>query len=60
MMAITNEEFIAYEKVRKSGVTNMFDVDFVVELSGLSREKVMEIMRDYSNQARRYLGKEPI
>jgi len=46
-MEITKEEFEAYEKVRASGVTNMFAVNVVCELSGLDREKVMEIMKTY-------------
>ena len=44
---ITKEEFEAYEAVRSSGVTNMFAVNVVSELSGLSRDRVMKIMREY-------------
>ena len=40
-MKITEEEFEAYENVRNSGVTNMFDVRYVCELSGLEKEKVL-------------------
>jgi hypothetical protein len=45
---ITKEQFIAYEKVRQSGVTNMFAIDLVGDLSGLSRKECLEIMKTYS------------
>jgi len=45
---ITKEQFESYEAVRESGVTNMFAVNTVCELSGLTREQVMEIMKNYS------------
>lgn len=35
---------MAYEDVRLSGVTNMFAVTTVCALTGLSKEKVLEIM----------------
>jgi len=44
---ITKEQFIAYESVRQSGVTNMFDVKYVCALSGLERSQVMQIMNKY-------------
>lgn len=44
---ITKEEFVAYEEVRESGVTNMFDVKTVSRLSELPKEKVFEIMKRY-------------
>ena len=47
-MNITKEEFEAYEKVRASGKTNMFNVSFVCSLSGLERGKVFTIMKNYS------------
>jgi len=55
-MEITREEFEAYEKVRVSGVTNMFDVPVVESLSGLSREKILSIMKDYHNLMKKYPG----
>lgn len=45
--SITKEDCEAYEAVRVSGVTNMFMVATVCEISGLSREKVMTIMENY-------------
>ena len=47
-MKITNDEFVSYEEIRSSGVTNMWDVKLVCELSGLEKDKVMFIMKSYS------------
>ena len=44
---ITKEQFEVYEKVRSSGVTNMFNISLVCELSCLDRETVMEIIKKY-------------
>lgn len=44
---ISKKEFESYVNVQNSGVTNMFDVTRVCELSGLSRDKVMFIMKHY-------------
>lgn len=52
---ISPEDYEAYEDVRQSGVTNMFDVRTVMELSGLSRDMVMKIMKNYS-EARKVYG----
>jgi len=54
MGEITKEEFEAYEKVRKSGVTNMFDVPVVGRLSGLSRNKIFAIMKEYKELMEKY------
>ena len=50
------DEFIAYEAVRSSGATNMFNVKMVEELSGLDRETIFSIMKNYSELAEAYLG----
>lgn len=58
-MPITKEEFLAYEDVRRSGVTNMFDIVAVSRLSGLDRKKVLEIHKHYSAfKAEHLKGKE--
>ena len=44
---VTQDEFNAYEDVRESGVTNMFNVSVVSDYSGLSKEKIIEIMSNY-------------
>ena len=51
---ITKEDYIAYEKVRLSGKTNMFDVPVVQVLSGLTREKIIEIMEHFSELMEKY------
>ena len=51
---ITKEEFKAFEAVRSSGVTNMFDVVTVQKLSGLRREKIFEIMKTYDELLKKY------
>lgn len=47
-MDVTREEFEAYEEVRQSGITNMFDVKTVEAHSGLDRETILAIMKCYS------------
>mgnify|MGYP001160527562 CR=1 FL=1 len=54
-MEITKEEFEDYERVRASGVTNMFDVRTVVELSNcLTRDKCLQIMKEYGELEKKY------
>ncbi len=54
METITRKEFEAYEKVRVSGVTNMLMVGNVSELSGLSREVIMTIIKNYFELVKKY------
>ena len=54
MSPVTEEEFEAYEDVRESGVTNMFDVKMVESLSGLSKETIMSIMQHYGELKDKY------
>ena len=44
---ITQDDFNAYEDVRQSGVTNMFNTAVVSDYSGLSRDKIVSIMQNY-------------
>jgi len=53
-MNITQEEFDAYEDVRQSGVTNMFNVSVVSDYSGLSRQQIMAIMSNYKTLHEKY------
>jgi hypothetical protein len=53
-MNITQDEFDAYEDVRQSGVTNMFDVSTVSDYSGLSRDKIITIMKTYETLYSKY------
>jgi len=54
---MTKEKFLAYEKVRRSGKVNMFDVSTVMGLSGgvLDKEDCLDIMKNYSNYKYKYL-----
>ena len=53
-MSITQEEFDAYEDVRQTGVTNMFNVSVVSDYSGLSRDKIITIISNYDTLSKRY------
>ena len=53
-MIITKEQFQAYENVRVSGVTSMWNTGIVSDLSGLDREEVLEIMKHYSDLKKQY------
>ena len=54
---VNEEEFLKYEDIRKSGVTNMFDIKTVVKLSEnlLDKEKCLDIMKNYSKYSEQYL-----
>ena len=54
MEEITQEQFEAYVDVQESGVTNMFDVKTVSELSGLEKEQIMTIMQSYGELKEKY------
>ena len=51
---ITQDDFQAYEDVRESGVTNMFNTSVVSDYSGLGRDKIVSIMQNYSALKDRY------
>lgn len=52
------EKFIAYENVRKSGVTNMFDVKAVCYYAEveLTRADCIYIMQNYAELYEKYIG----
>ena len=54
MSEITKEQFEAYVDVQMSGVTNMFNIKLVSELSGLEKEQIMEIMTNYGELKDKY------
>ncbi|GHU07450.1 hypothetical protein FACS189431_2040 [Alphaproteobacteria bacterium] len=54
---VSKEDFLAYENVRVRGVTNMFAINVVQELSGLERETILNIMDNYSEYRKKYLDK---
>ena len=53
-MSITQEEFDAYEDVRQSGVTNMFNVSVVSDYSGLNKNQIITIISNYDTLSKRY------
>ena len=54
MEKITEEQFDAYVDVQQSGVTNMWDVRTVGQLSGLEKEVIMTIMTNYGELKEKY------
>lgn len=58
MVKINKEKFSQYESVREGGLTNMFDVRQVVELSDdLTKEEILDIMKNYRKYTKEF-GKE--
>ncbi|KND49804.1 MAG: hypothetical protein AB203_01805 [Parcubacteria bacterium C7867-008] len=59
---ISKEKFLAYESVRQSGRTNMFDTIAVEELAldeegvQLNREEILEIMGNYAHYRDTHIG----
>ena len=53
-MEITKEQFQAYERVRQSGVTNMWDTRRVQRLSRLGKDTILEIMKRYKELMKEY------
>jgi len=54
-LKITKEEFELYEFVRASGVTNMWAIDTVSNLSGLDKKEIMYIMEHYDELYNTYM-----
>ena len=57
MKDITKEQFDAYEAVRDSGVTNMFNIKIVKELSGLDQDVIFTIMENYNSLREKFSKK---
>jgi hypothetical protein len=55
-LAISKGDFEAYERVRSSGVTNMYAINVVEDYSGLPREKIIAIMKNYAELNKAYPG----
>tara|TARA_R100000687_G_C6317454_1_gene103365 strand:- start:274 stop:462 length:189 start_codon:yes stop_codon:yes gene_type:complete len=56
MSEISEEQFQAYEDVRSSGATNMFDVPMVMQLADgiLSKKQILTIMDNYLELMKKY------
>lgn len=52
----TKEQFKEYVNIRDSGVTNMWDIKFLIKLSdtGLDKPTCMYIMRHFGDLAKEY------
>ena len=53
---MTKEKMQAYENVRQSGLTNMFDIKKVISLSKfiLTREDCIDIMENYTKYIKQF------
>ena len=47
-MRVDKNDFWNYVDLQKEGCINMFDIKGVIEITGLSREKVLLIQQKYS------------
>lgn len=56
-LTLSKEQFLAYENVRQSGITNMWACDVVARYSGglLTEDDVVEIISNYDTYAEAYL-----
>ncbi len=54
MTRITKEDFEAYVRVQRSGVTNMFAINVVSKLSGLTRDKILYIIENYRKLSKKF------
>ena len=54
---MTNEKeiFLAFESVRTSGVTNMFNRVLVCELADITKDEYMFVLKHYNELAEKYL-----
>jgi len=53
-MKITKHEYERYEECRKSGITNMFMVSNVQAVTGLERDKILYIMKNYEDLQKKF------
>ena len=53
---VTKEQFLSYEDVRQSGVTNMFAWKVVADLTGLTKDEIVDIMKNYSEYSDKWLN----
>ena len=51
---ITKEDFEAYARIQRSGAIDMSNIALVSKLSGLSKDKVRNIMERYREVSRRF------
>ena len=51
---VSAKDFGKYLAIQRSGATNMFDIKVVKSLTGLSKEKLLYIMDNYSELYEKY------
>lgn len=54
---MTKAKFNKYVQVQKSGVINMWAVNTVMELTGLTKDECMDIMKNYLQYQKQFTGK---
>lgn len=54
-MKITKKDFREYEGCRQRGNTNMLHISNVRVLTGLSREKILYIIKNYNDLYKKYM-----
>lgn len=52
---MNKEKFQAYESVRKSGATNMFNVELVGSLTELTKSEIFDIMKNYGKYKKEFM-----
>ena len=53
---VSKESFDKYIKVQMSGKTNMLDTKAVGKLSGLQREIIIDIIKNYEYLTKKFVG----
>ena len=53
-MEITEHQFASYVTVQESGITNMWNVSLVTELTGLTKDQCIDIMKNYEKYSKRF------
>ena len=53
-MKIVKEQFEAYTDIQESGITNMYSINDVMELTGLTKEEIRYIMNHYEELQKEY------
>lgn len=60
---INEDDFINYVELQQEGCINMHDIKGVEELTGLNKEQILFIMKEYDNLTKKYkkeLGQEEL
>ena len=60
-MEVTREQLMAYEEIRQSGITNMFDTKTIIEESDgyLNKETISTIMEGFGTNLETLMEKYP-